>query len=156
DEAPIVIAVPGHAYHEAPPILAGERHEQLSTSGQAIEPERSGVSGAGKRDDGVDLAGIVVTAVAMDDFDLRPRAKVVARLGGKLAVALDRNHTAPRPHDLGENGRVVAGAGADLQDPAAALPLEVVEIPAAALPVEVVETTRPKAGLAVVEPTCLI
>src|SRR5262249_50377939 len=69
---------------------------------------------------------------------------------------LDRDHPAAWPNDLGKHGRVIAGAGADLHDPAAVLPVEVVEIPAAALPVKVVETTRPKAGLAVVEASGLI
>src|SRR5215467_5190573 len=102
------------------------------------------MSGAGKHDDGINLAGIVRPAVAMHDFHLTPFAKVRARFGGKLAIALDRDDPASWPHDLGEYGRVITSASTNLHDPLAALP------------VEVVETTRPQAGLPVVEPARLI
>jgi hypothetical protein len=113
---------------EAPAVFAGQRHQQPAALCQAVEPQRRGMRRAGADDDGVDLAGIVRAPVAGHHLDLRPGGKVVPGARRQLSIVLDRHDTARRSDDLGKDGGVVAGAGADLQHALAALQVEMIEI----------------------------
>jgi hypothetical protein len=101
---------------------------------------------AGVDDNRVDgLVGAKGEAVGGDDFRLRPSVgKVGARPFGEPGIDLDRSHFAARPHELGEDGAVVAQAGADMDHAVAGLKAELVE------------EGRPQAGLPVVEPARLV
>ena len=103
----------------APKVGVGERNEQPAPVRlQRIEPRERKMRDAGVDDDRVDrLLGSEAKAVPGDDSGLRPGAgEVRARPLGETGIDLDRGHLAVRPDDLGENGAVIAQAGADMDD----------------------------------------
>jgi hypothetical protein len=93
-----------------------KRKHQPAARGQVVGPPR-GRARRGKVDvDAIDGVVRPIGAVALVHGNLRPAPEVVAGRGGKAHVVLDGDDAAAWPGQFGENGRVIAGAGADVQD----------------------------------------
>src|SRR5215475_3193097 len=89
--------------------------------------------------------GTISEAVRRPGAGLGPLPREIRRgARGETWIDLDGRHLACRPDDLGEDGAVIADAGADMHDLGPGIESELVE------------EEGPEAGLAVVQPTLLV
>src|ERR1039457_482279 len=99
--------------------MQGERDDDPAASGELVPPGGGQVPCAGGHDDPVvrGACGIAVGAVGADDFDVLVACPGEAAPGrvGDVGVDVDGGHVAAGSCQLGEQGGVEPGAGADLQ-----------------------------------------
>ena len=80
----------------------------------------------------IDALGLglrMARSVIVDDADIRPVLQIGGRHLRQFSVELDRRHLSLRTGQLGEDGRVVAGAGADMHDAISGLHIQMRQHP---------------------------
>ena len=115
---------------EGQPGRQRQRGEQSAAGRQLVQPGRLQIGRGGRDHDPIERSrlGVAATAVRVPQLDAArgEGVQVVPRLRQHLPVHVDRPHL-PRPRHVGQQRRVVAGAGADLQHAAAGLRLQVLQ-----------------------------
>jgi len=125
--------------HGARTARWSERKEELAFRIESGEPCRKRMRCAGADDNDVDWIERTLCAVGVNEGDLRPWLKRDARASRECFVDFDGDDAAMRAGKLGEDGRVIACAAAEMNDAITGVDVEQAEM------------KGPQAGLAVVQ-----
>ena len=107
----------------------GQRKHQPAIAGEAIDPSLRRPLDGEIDIDALGLGLRMACAVVVDDTDIGPILQIGSRHLRQFGVELDRRYLPLRTGQLGEDSRVVAGAGADMHDAVAGLHVQMRQHP---------------------------
>ena len=107
---------PGDEQHGAGRMRRLEREQQPPAEFKRLEPGARRVRRRARDIDGVGLRQALARTGRRADLDLRERREIVSRPLGDVRLDLVGDHFAGRADQMGEDGGVIAGPRADLQN----------------------------------------
>ncbi|MCX5576854.1 hypothetical protein OSH12_01100 [Kaistia terrae] len=102
--------------HPARPPRRRHREQQLATGLQCVEPAGERMRRAGAGDDAVGRRQFHPRAIGEFDAHQRPGSQRLPRPSGEVGINLDGEYRSLGPRQLRENGGVIAGPTAQMDD----------------------------------------